>query len=198
MTTSVKTLICAAGALAFLAASPALASLKVGDRAPQITLPAATNGHVATFSLKSALKKGPVVLYFYPKAFTSGCSLEAHEFSVNMPKFKAKHVTVVGVSADDIKVLKDFSKKDCGGNFAVAADPHQIASIQYDAKMGGRVMASRISYVIGKNGKIAFVHEDPDASTMSNACSRPSAPRGRRSLLRRYASTTAALCRIPK
>ena len=151
--------------LALVAATPSFAALKVGDPAPDFQLPSATNGKVKTFSLKTALKKGPVVVYFYPKAFTSGCSLEAHDFSVAMPKFAAKHVTVIGVSADEIGVLKDFSKKDCAGKFPVAADPDLVAAIQYDAKIPFTPMADRISYVVGKDGKIAFVHEDRDAST---------------------------------
>lgn len=160
-----KTIALALAAAGLLAASPALAELKVGAKAPDFQLPSATNGVEKTFSLKAALKNGPVVVYFYPKAFTGGCSLEARAFSEAMPKFKARHVTVVGVSTDNIDILKDFSKKDCAGAFPVAADPHQIASIQYDAKTNGAVMANRISYVIGKDGRIAFVHVDGDAST---------------------------------
>ncbi len=155
----------ALAALAFAVATPSFAALKVGDPAPDFQLPAATNGKVANFSLKAALKKGPVVVYFYPKAFTGGCSLEAHEFSEAMPKFAAKHVTVVGVSGDDIEVLKKFSAETCAGKFPVAADPHAVASIQYDAKIPFTPMANRISYVVGQNGKIAFVHDDPDAAT---------------------------------
>ena len=152
-------------ALAFVTATPSFAALKVGDTAPDFQLQAAKNGTVSTFSLKAALKKGPVVVYFYPKAFTSGCSLEAHDFSEAMPQFTRKHVTVIGVSADQIGVLKDFSKKDCAGKFPVAADPDMVAAIQYDAKIPFTPMANRISYVVGRDGKIAFVHEDRDAST---------------------------------
>ena len=153
------------GTAALALASPAFAALKVGDPAPDFQLPAALNGHVSTFSLKAALKKGPVVVYFYPKAFTGGCSMEAHDFSEAMPKFKAKHVSVIGVSADGIDVLKKFSKQTCAGKFPVAADPDQVAGIQYDAKMDGVIMDNRISYVVGRDGKIAYVHEDGDAST---------------------------------
>ncbi len=151
--------------LALAVSAPAFAALKVGDVAPDFQLPAANNGKVSTFSLKAALKKGPVVVYFYPKAFTGGCSLEAHDFSEAMPKFKARHVTVIGVSTDGIDILKKFSTQTCAGKFPVAADPDQVASIQYDAKMDGVVMANRISYIVGKDGKIAYVHEDGDAST---------------------------------
>ncbi len=152
-------------ALALILASPSYAALKVGDQAPTFKLQAATDGNVKAFNLKAALKNGPVVVYFYPKAFTKGCSLEAHEFSLAMPKFKSKHVTVIGVSADTIDVLKDFSKKDCAGQFPVAADTDTTVATSYDAKIPDKPMASRISYVVGKDGKIAFVHDDPDAST---------------------------------
>lgn len=146
-------------------ALPAAAALKVGDKAPDFSLPAATNGKVATFSLKSALRKGPVVVYFYPKAFTTGCSLEAHEFSEAMPKFKARHVTVIGVSGDDIDTLKTFSKQTCQGKFPVAADPHMEAAIQYQAKIPFKPMATRVSYVVDRHGRIAYVHEDMEAKT---------------------------------
>lgn len=152
-------------ALTFACAAPAFAALKVGDVAPDFQLDAANNGKVSTFSLKAALKKGPVVVYFYPKAFTGGCSMEAHDFSEAMPKFKARHVSVIGVSADGIEILKKFSTQTCAGKFPVAADPDQVAGIQYDAKMDGVIMDNRISYVVGRDGRIAFVHEDGDAST---------------------------------
>ncbi len=165
MRTSLTLLALSAALSLPLAASPAFAALKVGDTAPDFSLPAANNGHVSTFSLKAALRKGPVVVYFYPKAFTGGCSLEAHEFSEAMPKFKAKHVSVIGVSADGIDILKKFSTQTCAGKFPVAADPDLVAAIQYDADMKDAAMASRISYVVGRDGKVAFVHEDPDAAT---------------------------------
>jgi peroxiredoxin len=160
-----KIAVLAVSALTLALASPAFAALKVGDPAPDFKLQAATDGKVKAFNLKAALKKGPVVVYFYPKAFTKGCSLEAHEFSVAMPKFKEKHVTVVGVSADTIDVLKDFSKKDCAGQFPVAADTNTAVAASYDAKIADKPMANRISYVVGQDGKIAFVHDDRDAAT---------------------------------
>ncbi len=155
----------AAATTAFACAQPASAALKVGDKAPDFTLADANNGHVGTFSLKTALKRGPVVVYFYPKAFTSGCSQEAHEFSEAIGKFKARHVSVIGVSTDNIDTLKKFSTQTCAGKFPVAADPDMIASIQYDAHIPQRAMAARISYIVDRKGRIAFVHEDSDAST---------------------------------
>jgi len=150
---------------ALAVSSPALASLKVGDKAPNFTLKAATDGKVKDFSLKAALKKGPVVVYFYPKAFTGGCSLEAHQFSEAIDKFDAKHVSVVGVSTDDIGTLQKFSSADCQGKFPVAADTTAKVAKSYDAKIPAVKMANRISYVIGQDGKIAFVHDSGDAST---------------------------------
>jgi peroxiredoxin len=156
-------LVFAAASLAL--ASPALASLKVGDTAPMFKRNAATAGHTDSFSLKAALKDGPVVVYFYPKAFTGGCSLEAHAFSEAIDKFKSKHVTVVGVSTDDVGTLKRFSEQTCQGKFTVVSDLNGDVTKSYDAGMPGLKMANRISYVVGQDGKIAFVHADGDAST---------------------------------
>lgn len=155
----------AIAAAALMTATPSLAALKVGDTAPDFKLQAATNGQVSTFSLAKALKSGPVVVYFYPKAFTSGCSLEAHEFSEAIPQFQAKHVTVIGVSADDIGTLQKFSEQTCQGKFPVAADADAKVAKEYDAKMPAIQMASRISYIVGQDGKIAFVHDDMNAAT---------------------------------
>ncbi|MGA9659157.1 MAG: peroxiredoxin [Asticcacaulis sp.] len=153
-----------AGSALFMSA-PALAALKVGDMAPAFSVPAATNGDVATFSLKTALKKGPVVVYFYPKAFTTGCSLEAHQFSEAMPEFQAEHMSVIGLSTDDIDTLKRFSKETCQGKFPVGADTKAAVTGAYDAKMGPMNMSNRISYIVGTDGRIAFVHEDGNAAT---------------------------------
>ncbi|HEX7799763.1 MAG TPA: peroxiredoxin [Asticcacaulis sp.] len=165
MKSIVRTAAIALAACAALAAAPSFAALKVGDKAPDFKLQAATNGQVSTFSLAQALKSGPVVVYFYPKAFTSGCSLEAHEFSEAIPKFQARHVTVIGVSADDIGTLQKFSEQTCQGKFPVAADAGAKVAKAYDAQMGGMAMANRISYIVGQNGKIAFVHDDMNAAT---------------------------------
>lgn len=146
-------------------AAPAFAALKVGDTAPSFSIPVATDGVVSTFSLKTALQNGPVVVYFYPKAFTGGCSLEAHQFSEAIPKFEAKHVTVIGVSTDEISTLQKFSKEVCQGKFPVGADTKAVVTKAYDAQMGTMNMSNRISYVVGTDGKIAFVHDSGDAAT---------------------------------
>ncbi|MDC7681999.1 peroxiredoxin [Asticcacaulis sp. BYS171W] len=148
-----------------LAASPAFAALKVGDKAPDFKVSAATNGVVSDFSLKQALKKGPVVVYFYPKAFTGGCSLEARQFSENMDTFKARGISVVGLSADDVPTLTKFSTADCGGKFPVGSDLGAKIAAKYDAKLPAVDRSGRVSYIIGKNGKIAYVHDSGNAST---------------------------------
>jgi peroxiredoxin len=155
----------AALAASLTLAAPAFAALKVGDTAPSFSIPVATDGVVSTFSLKTALQNGPVVVYFYPKAFTGGCSLEAHQFSEAIPKFEAKHVTVIGVSKDEISTLQKFSKEVCQGKFPVGADTKAVVTKAYDAQMGTMNMSNRISYVVGTDGKIAFVHDSGDAAT---------------------------------
>lgn len=155
----------AALAASLVLASPAFAALKVGDKAPLFSIPVATDGEATTFELQTALKTGPVVVYFYPKAFTGGCSLEAHQFSEAIPQFQAKHVTVLGVSTDDIDTLKKFSRETCQGKFPVGADTKAVVTKAYDAQMGDMNMSSRISYVVGTDGRILFVHDDGDAAT---------------------------------
>lgn len=153
--------------LGFLGISltPALAQgLKAGQKAPIFTLPSAKAGKLSQFSLKDALKKGPVIVYFYPKAFTSGCSLQAQEFAKNSSLLAAKKVTIVGISGDDISVLKDFSTKDCGGKFSVASDRGLKTAEAFQAKMTVP-MAARISFLVLKDGTIAYTHADPKAAT---------------------------------
>src|ERR1700761_4294116 len=106
-------------ALSALVAAPAFAALQEGAKAPAFTLQAALGGKDFTYDLASALKKGPAVVYFYPKAFTGGCSAEAHEFAENIDNFKALGATVIGVSGDNITTLEDFSTKLCASKFPV-------------------------------------------------------------------------------
>src|ERR1700740_2959319 len=121
----------ALAALAALAATPAFADLKPGTKAPDFTAPAYLAGKPFTFHLADALKKGPVVVYFFPAAHTSGCNVEAHLFSESIDQFKAQNVTVIGVTAGNTDQLANFSKETehCSGKFAVAADA--------DAKIAG-------------------------------------------------------------
>ncbi len=144
-----------AAAIAALTSAPALASLQVGTNAPDFKAQASLGGKVFGFSLADALKKGPVVLYFYPAAFTKGCTIEAHAFADAMDKFSALHATVIGVSADPIGKLQQFSVSECRSKFAVAADPSLSVIKAYDAVYAPHpTIADRTSYVIAPNGKI--------------------------------------------
>jgi peroxiredoxin len=157
---------------ACLAATPAWAALKVGATAPDFTAQASLGGKQFTFSLADALKKGPVVLYFYPAAFTKGCTIEAHDFAEATPKFKALGATVIGVSHDDIKTLDKFSVSECRSKFAVAADPDGKVIESYDTKMPVLPYANRTSYVIAPDRTVLMEYSamSPDkhvAKTMA-------------------------------
>ena len=110
--------------IATLVSLPAGADLKPGTTAPEFSAQASMNGKAFHYSLKNALKKGPVVVYFYPSAYTSGCNIQAHTFSINADKFAAAGATIVGVSLDSIERLNDFSKDPsyCAGKFPTASD----------------------------------------------------------------------------
>src|SRR5207248_11442320 len=118
-------------------AGPALAALKEGDKAPDFTAPASLAGKEFKFSLKDALKKGPVVVYFYPAAFTGGCNLQAHTFSENNDKFAAAGASVIGVSLDKISTLNQFSADPqyCAGKVPVASDPDGKIAKSYDLQV---------------------------------------------------------------
>lgn len=147
-------------AIAALAA-PASAALKPGTVAPDFSAPAYLAGKPFTFKLADALKQGPVVVYFFPAAHTPGCNLEAHLFSEAIDKFKARHATVIGVTAGNVDQLADFSKETehCGGKFAVAADPGAKIAKQYDAILAQKPeWSDRTSYVIAPSGAIVHVY----------------------------------------
>lgn len=151
-------------ALALLVASglstTAWAQLKPGQKAPQFVSEAAKAGKTFEFDLTKALQTGPVVVYFYPKAFTSGCTIEAQMFAQAIPEFNELKTTVVGVSGDDIETLKKFSEGPCGGKFAVVADKTRQIMKNYDAALTiipG--MADRISYAIAPDGTILEAFE---------------------------------------
>ena len=146
-------------ALGLLTMNSASAALKVGDSAPDFTTEAAIGGKAFTFSLAEALKKGPVVLYFYPKAFTPGCTVEAHNFAEATDKFAALGATLVGMSGDNIDTLKEFSVKECRNKFAVAADADGKIMKKYDANLAFLPStADRISYVINPAGKVIYTY----------------------------------------
>lgn len=140
-------------------ATPALASLQPGAVAPDFSTTATQGGNEFSFHLTDALKKGPVVLYFYPAAFTSGCTTEAHEFAEAVPQFAALHATVIGVSMDGIAKLKKFSVSECRSKFPVASDASGKISHEYDAVLVGFLgYASRTSYVITPDDKVIYAY----------------------------------------
>jgi thioredoxin-dependent peroxiredoxin len=145
-------------AICGLLSSPVFAALKPGAPAPEFKTQATLAGHPFTFELADALKTGPVVLYFYPAAFTSGCTVEAHEFAEATEKFKALGATVIGVSHDSIETLNRFSVSECRSKFPVASDPDVKISKAYDAQLLFTSYSNRTSYVITPDGKILYAY----------------------------------------
>lgn len=143
-------------AAAFLSTS-ALAALPNGTKAPDFTTQASLAGKPFSFSLAEALKQGPVVLYFYPAAFTKGCTVEAHNFAEATDKFKALGATVIGVSGDPIDTLHKFSVSECRNKFAVASDADRKIMKAYDSQLWIKPdWAKRTSYVIAPSGEIIY------------------------------------------
>ena len=141
------------------------AALPIGASAPDFTAQAAQAGKEFTFSLKQSLAKGPVVLYFYPKSFTAGCTAEAHAFAEASAQFAALGASLIGVSHDDIATQKEFSQRECRDKFPVAADVDAKILKQYDVAM--TVLpntAARVSFVISPKGRVlyAFDSMSPD------------------------------------
>ena len=146
---------------ALLLATPAVAALAPGAKAPDFTTRGAIAGKVFTVHLAEQLKKGPVVLYFFPAAYTGGCNAEAHAFAEAIPAFTKAGATVIGMSADDVPTLQRFSAEKCAGKFAVAsAGPNVIKGYDVALNGGGRALTKRTSYVIASDGRVAFVHDD--------------------------------------
>jgi peroxiredoxin Q/BCP len=144
-----------------LIAVPAFGALPDGTKAPDFSTDASLAGKSFKFSLAEALKKGPVVLYFYPAAFTPGCTVEAHEFAEATDKFKALGATVIGVSHDPIEKLNKFSVSECRNKFAVASDADGSVMKNYDAILPVKPeYANRTSYVIAPTGVIIYSYTD--------------------------------------
>jgi peroxiredoxin len=139
--------------------APLGAALPVGAKAPDFTTVGALNGKPFTLHLKDQLKHGPLVLYFYPKAFTEGCTLEAKAFSDAIPQFRKAGARVVGLSADNLDTLKKFSIEACRGQFPVATASADLIKA-YDVKLPVAAISNRTSYVIGRDGQVVFVHSD--------------------------------------
>jgi peroxiredoxin len=141
-------------------AAPATAALPAGSAAPDFVTTGAVGGKAFRLHLADQLKHGPVVLYFFPKAFTQGCTLEAHAFSEASKDFKKAGARVIGMSADDLPTLKRFSVEACRSAFPVATATPQVIKA-YDVQLKQKpALTDRTSYVIGKDGKIVFVHSD--------------------------------------
>lgn len=156
----------AIGTAALAISTAAAAALPVGAKAPDFETRGALAGKIFTLKLSEQLKKGPVVLYFFPAAFTPGCTAEAREFAEATDKFKAAGATVIGMSADPIDKLARFSTEECRDKFAVAsAGPRVIAEYQVALKSDNPALAGktdRTSYVIGKTGNIIYAHSALD------------------------------------
>lgn len=142
--------------MAALIAAPALAALPVGAPAPDFSTQGARGGKTFQFSLSQAIRRGPVVLYFFPAAFTSGCTIETKMFADASDDFAKKGATLIGVAADPIDKLQRFSVEACRNKFPVAvASPQMIAD--YDVKLPLMGRSNRTSFVIGRNGRVAYV-----------------------------------------
>ncbi|MEK6542785.1 MAG: peroxiredoxin [Pseudomonadota bacterium] len=136
----------------------ASATLASGARAPMFILPAAQGGRRLTINLQRLLRDGPVVIYFFPAAFTDGCTIETHAFAEAMPLFRRARTTVIGISGDDIETLGRFSTEACRATFPmVSADSVLMAQYEVALRPG---IATRTSYIINMNGTVAQVHND--------------------------------------
>lgn len=153
-----------ATAAAGLVAAPALAALPVGAKAPDFTTMGALGGKPFKLHLANELRKGPVVLYFFPKAFTSGCTAEAHAFSESIGEFKKAGAEVIGMSADALPTLEQFSVKECRSAFPVATATTATQKAYDVAWAEHPGITTRTSYVIDRGGKIVMVHDDLDFS----------------------------------
>ena len=151
-----------AAVIAVLAAQPAAAALPVGSKAPDFRTMGALAGKPFRLHLAEQLRSGPVVLYFFPKAFAEGCTLETKAFADAMPKFRAAGARVIGMSADDLTTLKRFSTEACRSRFPVAtASPATVRA--YDVVLKQKPeLTDRTSYVIARDGRIVMVHSDLD------------------------------------
>jgi peroxiredoxin Q/BCP len=148
--------------IALALTTPASAALPVGAQAPDFTARGAQGRTIMTLKLFDLLKKGPVVLYFFPSVFTGGSSAESHEFADNIDKFRAAGATVLGMSRDAVDTLARFSTEECAGKFPMASADESIVN-GFDVNDGAS-FNTRTTYVIAPSGKIAFVHDDEDYS----------------------------------
>ena len=149
--------------LCIAASLPAMAALKIGAKAPDFNAPAYLAGEQFTYDLGDALKRGPVVLYFFPAANTPGCNVEAALFSQAIDRFKAAGASVIGVTAGNLDTLATFSAntETCAGKFPVAADPGAKIAAEYGVVLDKKPeWSNRTSFVINRDGRIVAVHSD--------------------------------------
>lgn len=167
-----------AGLAAALAVSPACAALKPGDTAPDFTAKGSLGGKDFNFNLKSALTKGPVVVYFYPSAYTGGCDAEAHAFAESADQFAKAGAQIIGVSADSLDRLKVFSADPdfCAGKFPIASDAQTTIAASYNLKVTppragakdvkgneiGHGFIERVTFVVGKDGRVVATMSSAD------------------------------------
>ena len=150
--------------MAAIMAAPASAALPAGSKAPDFTTAGAIGGKPFKLHLADQLRKGPVVLYFFPKAFTKGCTLEAHAFSEASKEFRKAGAQVIGMSSDDLPTLKRFSVEACRNAFPVAtatAETQKAYDVVWAEHPG---LTTRTSYVIDRKGRVVMVHDDLDFS----------------------------------
>jgi thioredoxin-dependent peroxiredoxin len=160
-----KTILSALAATTALVATPAIAALPVGAAAPNFTAPASMGGKSFSFTLADSLKKGPVVLYFFPAAFTTGCTIEAHDFAAASDDYKKLGATVIGVTAGNVDRLAEFSTSECRSKFPVAADPNAVIAKAYQSELAVHPgISDRVSYVIAPDDKVIFVYSNLDPS----------------------------------
>jgi len=169
---------------AFLVALPVFSALEAGDSAPLFEARASLAGEEFDFSLARALEDGPVVVYFYPSAYTQGCNMQAHEFAVNMSDFKAAGASVVGVSLDSIERLNDFSADPeyCAGELPVASDPSGDIARSYGINVSegragmtdtrgveiGHGFADRITFIVTPDGTVSHMIGGRGVSPIDN------------------------------
>lgn len=155
---AVAALTLAAASIVVWPTPPASATLAQGVRAPDFTAPGAQGGQRFTVNLREALRRGPVVLYFFPRAFTSGCTIESRAFAEAIPQFRRAGATVIGMSGDDVATLARFSTEACRARFPMASASAAIIDA-YDVSLRPGI-TTRTSYVIAQDGTVALVHND--------------------------------------
>jgi peroxiredoxin len=156
----IRTFIAASAAALALSAAPLAAAIADGAKAPTFTAKGARAGKPVSIDLAKELKKGPVVLYFFPAAFTAGCNIEANAFAAKIDEFRKAGATVIGMTAGNVDRLVEFSAKECAGQFTVAAASPAVIK-GYDVNLAQKPgWTTRTTYVIARDGRIADSFSD--------------------------------------